>query len=204
MADDGRQGCWSATPTISWRCARTAGKPSAPFRRSRRSSRAWVLSPSPRRPGSCISPKVGRALTSSAFTTAGCAPGSRDSGTSASSLAGPHGGRCSAPATVCESSRRAIGCAGRSSRSSQDLNRFLRGWAGYFRYGNSTVQFDQITRHADDRLALLIGKRHQRPWRYGRQVLASRPDRYGLISLNGTVAAPRPNRPWRPGAECRR
>jgi RNA-directed DNA polymerase len=28
-----------------------------------------------------------------------------------------------------------------------DLNRFLRGWAGYFRYGNSTVQFDQIIRH---------------------------------------------------------
>ena len=25
-----------------------------------------------------------------------------------------------------------------------DLNRFLRGWAGYFRYGNSTVQFDTI------------------------------------------------------------
>ena len=30
----------------------------------------------------------------------------------------------------------------------QDLNRFLRGWAGYFRYGNSTVQFDQIIHHA--------------------------------------------------------
>ena len=41
------------------------------------------------------------------------------------------------------------------------LNRFLRGWAGYFRYGNSTVQFDQITRHADTRLVLLIAKRHQ-------------------------------------------
>jgi Group II intron, maturase-specific domain len=67
----------------------------------------------------------------------------------------------------------------------QDLNRFLRGWAGYFRYGNSTVQFDQIIRHADRRLALLIAKRHQRPWRYGRQVLNARPDRYGLISLNG-------------------
>jgi len=38
----------------------------------------------------------------------------------------------------------------------QDLNRFLRGWAGYFRYGNSTAQFDQIIRHADNRLALLI------------------------------------------------
>jgi group II intron reverse transcriptase/maturase len=85
-----------------------------------------------------------------------------------------------------------------------NLNRFLRGWAGYFRYGNSTVQFDQIMRHADNRLALLIAKRHQQPRRYGRQVLASRPDRYGLISLNGTIAAPRPNRPWRPGAECRR
>jgi RNA-directed DNA polymerase len=81
----------------------------------------------------------------------------------------------------------------------QDLNRFLRGWAGYFRYGNSTIQFDQIIHHADRRLALLIAKRHQQPWRYGRQVLNARPDRYGLISLNGTIIAPRPNRPWRSG-----
>ena len=80
-----------------------------------------------------------------------------------------------------------------------DLNRFLRGWAGYFRYGNSTVQFDQIIRHADRRLALLIAHCHQQPWRYGRQVLNSRPDRYSLITLNGTIAAPRPNRPWRQG-----
>ena len=27
----------------------------------------------------------------------------------------------------------------------QDLNRFLRGWAGYFRYGNSARQFDEIS-----------------------------------------------------------
>jgi Group II intron, maturase-specific domain/Reverse transcriptase (RNA-dependent DNA polymerase) len=27
------------------------------------------------------------------------------------------------------------------------LNRFLRGWAGYFGYGNSTVPVDTITRH---------------------------------------------------------
>jgi RNA-directed DNA polymerase len=80
-----------------------------------------------------------------------------------------------------------------------DLNRFLRGWAGYFRYGNSTVQFDQIIHHADRRLALLIAHHYQQPWRYGRQVLNSRPDRYGLITLNGTIAAPRPNRPWRQG-----
>jgi RNA-directed DNA polymerase len=80
-----------------------------------------------------------------------------------------------------------------------DLNRFLRGWAGYFRYGNSTVQFDTITRHADTRLALLIAKRHQQHRRFGWQALASRPDRLGLISLDGTIVGPRPNRPWRRG-----
>jgi hypothetical protein len=85
-----------------------------------------------------------------------------------------------------------------------DLNRFLRGWAGYFRYGNSTVQFDRITRHAERRLQLWIATRHQQPWRFGRQALAARPDRYGLVSLNGITAAPRPNRPWRRGAECLR
>jgi Reverse transcriptase (RNA-dependent DNA polymerase)/Group II intron, maturase-specific domain len=85
-----------------------------------------------------------------------------------------------------------------------DLNRFLRGWPGYFRYGNSTVQFDTIIRHAERRLQLWIAASHQQPWRYGRQQFVAHPNRYGLISLNGTIAAPRPNRPWRQGAECRR
>ena len=49
----------------------------------------------------------------------------------------------------------------------EDLNRFLRGWAGYFRHGNSTVQFDRIIRHADTRLALWVAKRHQQHRRYG-------------------------------------
>jgi len=30
----------------------------------------------------------------------------------------------------------------------RELNRFLRGWAGYFRYGNSAQFFDKITLHA--------------------------------------------------------
>ena len=81
----------------------------------------------------------------------------------------------------------------------RDLNRFLRGWAGYFRYGNSTVQFDQIIRHADTRLALWMANRHQQPRRYGWQRLAASHDRLGLVSLNGIIVAPRPNRPWRPG-----
>jgi hypothetical protein len=81
----------------------------------------------------------------------------------------------------------------------QDLNRFLLGWAGYFRYGNSTVQFDQISHHADTRLALWAAKRDQQHRRYGWQTFAASPDRLGLVSLNGTVVAPRPNRPWRRG-----
>ena len=44
----------------------------------------------------------------------------------------------------------------------QEINLFLRGWAGYFRYGNSAHAFDQIRRYAVMRLALFIAKRHQR------------------------------------------
>jgi group II intron reverse transcriptase/maturase len=79
----------------------------------------------------------------------------------------------------------------------QEINTFLRGWAGYFRYGNSARQFDQITRHAFDRLAIFVAKRHGRPAAWGRWKLRS-PERAGLITLTGTIHAPRPNRPWRP------
>ena len=57
----------------------------------------------------------------------------------------------------------------------------------------------KIIRYADTRLALWVAKRHQQHRRYGWQTLAASPDRMGLISLNGTIVAPRPNRPWRPG-----
>ena len=82
----------------------------------------------------------------------------------------------------------------------QDLNLFLRGWAGYFRYGNSAVAFDKITFHALVRLAGFIAKRHNRTGRYGWwTVIHQSPDRLGLISLDGTIVAPRANRPWRRG-----
>ena len=81
----------------------------------------------------------------------------------------------------------------------QDLNRFLRGWAGYFRYGNSTDAFDKITFHAFARLAGFIAKRHKRRTRYGWGVLTHSPDRMGLIDLSGIIVAPRPYRPWRKG-----
>jgi RNA-directed DNA polymerase len=44
----------------------------------------------------------------------------------------------------------------------QEVNIFLRGWAGYFRYGNSAREFDKIRSYAVMRIALFVAKRHQR------------------------------------------
>jgi RNA-directed DNA polymerase len=78
------------------------------------------------------------------------------------------------------------------------VNAFLRGWAGYFRYGNSARHFDTISAYAAERLALFVTKRHARSREYGWSVLAFQsPDRLGLIDLNGIVVAPRPHRAWR-------
>ena len=80
----------------------------------------------------------------------------------------------------------------------QEINRFLRGWAGYFRYGNSARHFDAISNYAAGRLARFVAKRHKRSRGYGWSVLAFQsPDRLGLIDLTGTVVAPRPHRSWR-------
>ncbi|MGA2928946.1 MAG: group II intron reverse transcriptase/maturase [Solirubrobacteraceae bacterium] len=81
----------------------------------------------------------------------------------------------------------------------QELNLFLHGWAGYFRYGNSARAFSKITYYAEMRLARFIAKRHHRQFGYGTWMFASSPARMGLITLNGTIVAPRPYRPWRRG-----
>jgi len=78
------------------------------------------------------------------------------------------------------------------------LNRVLRGWAEYFRYGNSARHFDKVSSHARERLALVIAKRHHRSRSYGWSVVAFQsPNQLGLIDLNGIVVAPRPHRAWR-------
>ena len=80
----------------------------------------------------------------------------------------------------------------------QELNRFLRGWAGYFRYGNSARHFNRIEYQAVNRLVLFVAHRHRRSRAYGRwAVLYRSPGRLGLITLAGTVVAPRPGRAWR-------
>ena len=85
------------------------------------------------------------------------------------------------------------------------VNRFVRGWAAYFRYGNSARHFDKIRGYLGMRLALIISKRHKRSRGWGRSVVFFQsPNRLGLIGLDGTVAAPRPFRDWRVTPNARR
>ena len=76
-----------------------------------------------------------------------------------------------------------------------ELNMFLRGWAGYFRYGNSAAKLDWISRYAAERLVRFIAARHDRSLGYGWSVFHHQSaDRMGLIPLHGIVIAPRPTR----------
>jgi RNA-directed DNA polymerase len=80
----------------------------------------------------------------------------------------------------------------------QDMNAFLRGWAGYFRYGHSARHLSEIRQYARTRLALFISKRHRRSRHFGWQVmLNAAPRDLGLVSLYGITVAPRAGKPWR-------
>lgn len=82
----------------------------------------------------------------------------------------------------------------------QDMNLFLRGWAGYFRYGHSTARLSTIRHYALERLAIFMGKRHQsrHARAFGMRLLLSLPtNQLGLISLSGIVVLPRAGKPWR-------
>jgi RNA-directed DNA polymerase len=80
----------------------------------------------------------------------------------------------------------------------QELNRFLSGWANYFRYGNSRLHFTRITTYALRRLALFVAKRHKRKSGYGMTVVAFvSPNRMGLVNLDRLVVTPSPFRDWR-------
>jgi RNA-directed DNA polymerase len=70
----------------------------------------------------------------------------------------------------------------------EDLNRVLRGWGNYFRYGNSAEKFNHIDAYVNERLAILASAKHGlqgRNWR----------DRFnyewstqlGIYRLSGTV-----------------
>ena len=129
----------------------------------------------------------------------------RSRGISASSPAGPHVRRCSTPATGSVSSRTAAAAAaGRRSRAGPQPVPARLGGVLPLRKLRRPLRQD----HAP---------RGRTAWRgsspsvtsatggYGWWVSPCQsPDRMGLINLNGTIVAPRPNRPWRRDAECRR
>ncbi|MEW6583793.1 MAG: group II intron reverse transcriptase/maturase [Actinomycetota bacterium] len=66
-----------------------------------------------------------------------------------------------------------------------DLNRYLTGWGGYFRRGNSTRKFHTLDRYVVERLGRLIGVRHQssRPIAFGRWWLRQ----HGYLGLRPLV-----------------
>jgi RNA-directed DNA polymerase len=79
-----------------------------------------------------------------------------------------------------------------------NVNRFVRGWAAYFRFGNSARHFDKIRGYMRMRMVLVVAKRHHRSRAFGWSVVHhSSPNQLGLVSLDGIVAAPRPFRAWR-------
>jgi RNA-directed DNA polymerase len=80
----------------------------------------------------------------------------------------------------------------------EDLNRFLGGWAAFFRFGNSAARFEKIRSYARMRLALFLSKRHRRSRGFGWPVVTYQsPNQLGLITLPGIVVDPRPFRDWR-------
>jgi RNA-directed DNA polymerase len=83
-----------------------------------------------------------------------------------------------------------------------ELNVFLRGWTGYFRYGNSALVLGQIRNYALTRLALWLSKRgkRRRAWGWGMVQVLRSPNHLGLISLDGIVVPPRPFRAWKSNA----
>ena len=146
--------------------------------------------------------------TFSAFTTGWCARGAPRQTRGVEFLAPLAQDRAMRPvrATGSPSADGSVPAAAAGEEVVEDLNRFLRGWAGYFRYGNSAARFRKIEQHARLRLAVFIGKRHKRGRGFGWSVTwpTSRRKPRGLLSLDGTVIAPRAAKPWRGKAECRR
>jgi RNA-directed DNA polymerase len=69
-----------------------------------------------------------------------------------------------------------------------EVNRFLRGWGGYFRHGNSTRQFHHLDQFVFERLARFIARKHgSRNWRRGMIDLVESRTTLGLYRLAGTV-----------------
>ena len=88
----------------------------------------------------------------------------------------------------------------------REVNQYLRGWANYFRYGNSRLHFTRITTYALRRLVLFVAKRHKRASGYGMTVVAyvARTARTGQPRPTRRHTQPLPGLAGQGGTECRR
>ncbi len=70
----------------------------------------------------------------------------------------------------------------------QTVNRFVRGWGGYFRRGNSTRHFHDMDAYVLERVSRFLAKKHGRSGqRYGGYLLGQSRNNMGLCRLVGTV-----------------
>lgn len=68
-----------------------------------------------------------------------------------------------------------------------ELNRVLRGWGNYFRWGNSSRHFSRIDLYVRERLALFDSKKRQKPGRRWEVHNTGWFKRLGIHTLSGTV-----------------
>jgi RNA-directed DNA polymerase len=69
-----------------------------------------------------------------------------------------------------------------------DLNDYLRGWRQYYRFGNSTRRFAALDDYVEERMALMLSKRHGRRGRgHGLKLIISSGNRLGIERLAGTI-----------------
>jgi RNA-directed DNA polymerase len=70
----------------------------------------------------------------------------------------------------------------------EELNRVLRGWCNYFRWGNSSRHFSRIDSYVQERLALFDSKKHGRHGRrWGKAHNRVWHTRLGVFTLSGNV-----------------
>ena len=76
----------------------------------------------------------------------------------------------------------------------REVNDYLRGWANYYRYGNSRLHFTKIRTYALKRLVLFAAKRHDRTSRYGWTVVNYRSrDRWDWSASMDSSSPPVPS-----------
>jgi RNA-directed DNA polymerase len=199
-----RTGRWCGTPMICWWSAGPVGRPRPRWRGLECCWPTWGCSPRRPRRGSCTWSRVARGSTSSGSTIGWCAPAwsAGPAGWSILPLAFPQAAQHARDRIRLLTMRARL--AAPVEQIVQEVNAFLRGWVGFFRYGNSAREFDKIRTYAVLRARCLSPSATSGAGHGGIAQVYRSPDSLGLIFLNGTVVAPRPKRPWRAPVEHRR